>query len=241
MVFLTSLVSVFTSQRLRPTIHEIITTKIKAHAEHFNSSMPGIDHGARTVTTGLHYLKGQLERYQFPKQKHQNGISLAGTVLAVSPVSPVMAPTGKAQAAAKELLDSILDTIVRIFENHVIVGELLESKSSQQIDLNTPKSVAADINWNPDSEASHDTGGYSISFSLTVLQSECQQVICEVLRATPEAASADAAVQTARLASKGPSKEKRQVTKFSFYVFTAFFSLLLLFVGVSRFSLPFKL
>lgn len=34
------------------------------------------------------------------------------------------------------------------------------------------------------------------------LQSECQQLICDILRATPDAASADAAVQTARLASK---------------------------------------
>ncbi|KAK7257490.1 hypothetical protein RIF29_31509 [Crotalaria pallida] len=33
------------------------------------------------------------------------------------------------------------------------------------------------------------------------------------MRATPEAASADAAVQTARLASKAPSKEKRQICK----------------------------
>ncbi|KAK3043588.1 hypothetical protein RJ639_001650 [Escallonia herrerae] len=71
--------------------------------------------------------------------------------------------------------------------------------------------MAAEICWNPDSEASHDTGGYSIGFSLTVLQSECQQLICEILRATPEAASADAAVQTARLASKVPSKGKRQI------------------------------
>lgn len=44
-----------------------------------------------------------------------------------------------------------------------------------------------------------------------MLKSECQQLICEILRATPEAASADAAVQTARLASKVPSKEKRYV------------------------------
>ena len=45
--------------------------------------------------------------------------------------------------------------------------------------------------------------------SSSMKQSECQQLICEILRATPEAASADAAVQTARLASKVPSKEKR--------------------------------
>lgn len=42
-------------------------------------------------------------------------------------------------------------------------------------------------------------------------QSECQQLVCEILRATPEAASADAAVQTARLANKVPSTEKRHV------------------------------
>ncbi|KAH7547856.1 hypothetical protein JRO89_XS14G0027800 [Xanthoceras sorbifolium] len=195
--------------RLRPTIHEIITVKIKAHAEHINSSRSTIGQAAQTGATALHFMKGHLESYQLPKQKRQNGISLAGTLLAASPVSPVMAPTGKAQAAAKELLDSILDSVVRIFENHVVVGELLESKVSQQIDINTPKSVVTDVNWNPDS-SSQVTGGYSIGFSLTVLQSECQQLMCEILRATPEATSADAAVQTARLASKNPSKEKRQ-------------------------------
>lgn len=45
-------------------------------------------------------------------------------------------------------------------------------------------------------------------------KSECQQLICEILRATPEATAADAAVQTARFASKGPSKDKRQVSWF---------------------------
>lgn len=60
-------------------------------------------------------MKGQLESYQLSKQKPQNGISLAVTLLSVSPVSPVMAPAGKAQAAAKDLLSSILDTVVQIF------------------------------------------------------------------------------------------------------------------------------
>lgn len=197
-------------QRLRPTLHDIITSKIKTHSELVSSSRSSIRQGARAATSGQHFMKGQLESYQLPKQKHQNGISLAGTLLAASPVSPVMAPGGKAQAAAKDLLNSILDAVVRIFENHVVVGELMELKSSQQVDMNTPKSMPADVNCNPDSESSQVTGGYSIGFSLTVLQSECQQLICEILRATPEAASADAAVQTARFASKAPSKDKRE-------------------------------
>ncbi|KAJ8627792.1 hypothetical protein MRB53_021099 [Persea americana] len=196
-------------QRLRPTIHEIITSKIKSHAAVINSSRPGIGQAGRTASPFLQYSKGVLESYQVLKQKRQNGANLTGALLAVSPVSQVMAPMGAAQAASCELLNIILDTIVRILENHVIVGEFLESKSSQQSDIGTPNFVTGDINWNPDSEASQVTGGYSVGFSLMVVQSECQQLICEILRATPEAASADAAVQTARLANKVPSKDKR--------------------------------
>ncbi|KAK8579690.1 hypothetical protein V6N12_070001 [Hibiscus sabdariffa] len=192
-------------QRLRPTIHEIITSKIKACAEVINSSRSGIDKANQIGNSSLHFIKGHVNSYQLPKQKRQNGMSLPGTLLAVSPVSPVMAPTGKAQAGAKELLDSILETIVRVFENHVVVGELIQSKSYLQSDPNTQKLLST---INPDSEASHITGGYSIGFSLTVLQSECQQLICEILRATPEAAPADA-TQTARFASKVPANERR--------------------------------
>ncbi|XP_068645961.1 exocyst complex component SEC8 isoform X2 [Aristolochia californica] len=197
-------------QKLRPTIREVITSKIKAHAAALNSSRPSIGQSARTSpTASLQYSKGLLENYQVLKKKHQSGPSLAGQLLAVSPVSPTMAPTGSAQAAASELLTGTLDTIIRVLENHVIVGELLESKSTQQSDIHTPKIMNGDMNLNPDSEASQATGGYSVGFALTVIQSECQQLICEILRATPETASADAVVQTARLASKTPAKDKR--------------------------------
>ncbi|KAH0904987.1 LOW QUALITY PROTEIN: hypothetical protein HID58_044490 [Brassica napus] len=165
--------------------------------------------GDQTVAAGLHFVKGQPEAYRLSKEKPQNGISNSGTHLAVSPVSPLMVPGGKAQAAAKDLLDSILDTIVKIFENHVVIGELFELKASQH-DINTPKSLPTNVNWNIDSEASQVTGGYTISYPLTVLQSECQQLICEILRATPEAASADAAAQTAKGAKKASKKDKRQ-------------------------------
>ncbi|XP_039023523.1 exocyst complex component SEC8-like [Hibiscus syriacus] len=157
-------------QRLRSTVHEIITSRIKAQAHFINSSKSEIDQGAQT---------------------------------------------GKAQVAAKELLDSILDSLVRIFGNHVVVGELIESKSSSlQNDMMNLKSMPTDGNL--DSEASQVTGGYSIGFSLSVLQSECLQLICEILRATPEAASADAAVQTARLATKEKSDGSEDGLTFSF-------------------------
>lgn len=67
------------------------------------------------IATGLSYLKGKLDSHRLPKQKYQNGVSLAGALLAASPVSHVMSPAGTAQIAAKELLDSVLDSVVRIF------------------------------------------------------------------------------------------------------------------------------
>lgn len=104
----------FLSQRLRPTIHEIITSQIKAYAEQKNSSRLGFGQAVRSETAA-HFMKGQSESLHVPKQKGRNGIPLAGTLVAVSPVSPVMAPMGKAQTSARDLLDSVLEAVVRIF------------------------------------------------------------------------------------------------------------------------------
>ena len=51
-----------------------------------------------------------------------------------------------------------------------------------------------------------------LKFYVLMVKSECQQLICEILRATPEAASADAVAQTAKVAKKASKKDKRQVT-----------------------------
>ncbi|XP_020575314.1 exocyst complex component SEC8 [Phalaenopsis equestris] len=191
-------------QRLRPTIHEIITSKIRAYAAR-TSSRSCVDQPGKTAVFNI-FSKGTFGS----KQKVKNGTTLLGTQLVTGPVSLTMAPLGTAQSAASELLSYILDSITRIFENHVVVGELLESRSSQTGDIiNRQSSLNGETVWNSESESSQVAGGFSVAFSLTVMQSECQQLIYEILRATPEAATADAAVQTARLANKAPVKEKR--------------------------------
>ncbi|KAL4292098.1 hypothetical protein GQ457_14G022520 [Hibiscus cannabinus] len=111
----------------------------------------GLDQVTRTGTTSLQFLKGQLESYQLSKQKRQHGMSLAGTLLAVSPVC--LACNGSYR---------------EITGNHVVVGELIESKSSLQSDMKTLKSMSTDGNL--DFEASQVIGRYSTGFSLTVLQ-----------------------------------------------------------------------
>ncbi|KAL6644216.1 hypothetical protein ACP70R_015824 [Stipagrostis hirtigluma subsp. patula] len=194
-------------QRVRPTIHDVITSKIKNYCE--EASKSSIDKSAQRTTSDASNLGGSIPRYQLLKQKTKNGASIMAGQLVVSPISPAMAPTGDAQRAASQLLGSIFECLVDILENHIIVGELLEQKSSEVDNVNTPHIANGDTSWNTDSESSQATGGFSIAFSLSVVQSECQQLLCEILRATPEAATADAAVQTARLANKDPVKEKR--------------------------------
>lgn len=99
-----------------------------------NISKSACSQGDRSAAAGLNFIKGQSEAYRLSKEKPQNGISNSGTHLAVSPVSPLMAPGGKAQAAAKELLDSILDTIVKIF------GEKFNSQTHLTISFSIVKS-----------------------------------------------------------------------------------------------------
>ncbi|XP_074558363.1 exocyst complex component SEC8 isoform X2 [Curcuma longa] len=195
-------------QRLRPTIHEIITSKVKVLAVQ-KSSKSGLDLVTKKDNSDIYDSSGILDGFQVLKPKSKNNSSFSATQLVVSPVSPIMTPKGTAQSAASEFLNSILDYIICILENHIVVGELLESKLSQQSDnVLTPKAASSDTVWGADSESSQ-TGGFNVGFSLTVIQSECQQLICEILRATPEAATSDAAVQTARLGKKNPAKEKR--------------------------------
>ncbi|XP_062191823.1 exocyst complex component SEC8-like isoform X2 [Phragmites australis] len=195
-------------QRVRPTIHDVITSKIKAYSE--EASKSSIDKAAKRTTSDVSLSDVSIRRYELLKQKTKNGASLMAAQLVVSPILPAMAPTGDAQRAASQLLGSIFECLVDILENHIIVGELLEQKSSSEVDnVNTPHIANGDASWNLDSESSQATGGFSVAFSLSVVQSECQQLLCEILRATPEAATADAAVQTARLANKDPVKEKR--------------------------------
>ncbi|KAG8047011.1 hypothetical protein GUJ93_ZPchr0008g12671 [Zizania palustris] len=194
-------------QRVRPTVHDVITSKIRAYSG--EASKSNIDKAAKG-TSDVSHLNGHVPRYHLLKQKAENGVSLRTSQLVVSPIFPAMAPTGDAQRAVSQLLGAIFECLVDILENHITVGELLEQKASTEVDnVNTPHMANGDASWNPDSESSQATGGFTVAFSLSVVQSECQQLLCEILRATPEAATADAAIQTARLANKDPVKEKR--------------------------------
>jgi len=169
------------SQRLRPTVHEMIISEIKSRAVAIEASRPRVDQVQKLLkssSTGKHHTGSQ-----------KNGKN--GSFFGAEP-----GPVAKIQIAAQELLESVLALVLQILENHVVVGQLMEEKkeAAQLSNGHSP--------WSGDADANQPGGNYSLGGVLTVIQSECQQLICDILRATPDAASADAAAQTARLASK---------------------------------------
>lgn len=198
------------SQKLRPTIHELITSEIKARAAAIDASRPRLDQVLKTVINGPksgRHVGGSGT--SFKKPPFRNETYLKGSMESrpfSGAVTPSMGLMGAGQAAAQDLLESLLGHVSQILENHVIVGEAMEAKSAIQNDASSPRRANGDLSWLADPDIARATGGYSLSFALTVVQSECQQLICDILRATPDAATADAAVQTARLASKLPGK-----------------------------------
>ena len=100
------------SQRLRPTIHDIFTSKIKAFASVHSSPCSSLH--AKNAASTFYSSQGLIGRQQTLKAKVKGGASSVGTQMAVSPVSTVMTPTGTAQSIARELLGSILDSVVLI-------------------------------------------------------------------------------------------------------------------------------
>ncbi|XP_024372095.1 exocyst complex component SEC8 isoform X2 [Physcomitrium patens] len=153
------------SQRLRPTLHELITSEIKARAKAIEACRPRVDEAQKLLESSI------MGKYSTSGQKKVKK-EISSTADA--------GPMSKLQTAAQELLQSVLTLVLQILENHVVVGQLMEAKEHSFLTSNGHASWSNDV------------------------ESEVQQLICDILRATPDATSAESAAQTARLASKTP-------------------------------------
>lgn len=115
------------------------------------------------------------------------------------------APNGLAQVTAQEVLESIMKKLTLILENHIVAGELMEARASDR---------SSDVRRTPDgdeavSKFSASTGGYSVAFVWSCMQSECQQLLCDILRANPDGGSSETSGRSSQLrldssGSKGP-------------------------------------
>jgi len=113
-------------QRVRPTIHDVITSKIKAYTE--EASKSSTEKAAKRNSDGSH-SDGPNPWFQMLKQKTKNGASVMAAQLVVSPISPAMAPAGDAQRAAGQLLRSIFECLLDILGRCYVSVSLISYKS----------------------------------------------------------------------------------------------------------------
>lgn len=114
------------SQRVRPTIHDVITSKIKAYSE--DAAKSSTDKHAKR-TSDVSHSDGPIPRFQTLKQNTKNGASVMSAQLVVSPISPAMAPTGDAQRAASQLLRSIFECLLDILGRCYVSFSLISYKN----------------------------------------------------------------------------------------------------------------
>jgi exocyst complex component 4 len=147
------------SQRLRPTVHEMITVEIKARAAAIEAARPRVDQVAKL-------LKGSSIGIYLSQK---NGRS--GSLLSTGQMESTLEPMGKAQTAAQELLQAVLELVTQILENHVTVGELIEAKAHIGDQSGGNHSLHnSNLAWINDADTHGSTGGYSVGFALTVIQ-----------------------------------------------------------------------
>ncbi|XP_024537637.1 exocyst complex component SEC8 [Selaginella moellendorffii] len=158
------------SQRLRQTVHDLIIEEIKAHAVAVDASRPRVGVSKISVSHKNGVLTLGLKKVQ--DSKH------AKKVRASSEALTSIGPTGPGQTAARNLVEPVLAMLARVLANHVIVGKAMESHTGD--------------------DDTHSVSGYNIGFAVTVIQSECQQFICDILRANADAAQTDSSGQAAR-------------------------------------------
>ena len=104
MVILTSIFRTC-SQRLRPTVHDMITAEIKARAAAIEAARPRVDEVSKL-------LKGGSIGIYLSQKNGKNG-----SILITGQQEPTVELMGKAQTAARDLLLSILDLVTHILGN----------------------------------------------------------------------------------------------------------------------------
>eukprot|EP00897_Mesotaenium_endlicherianum_P010606 jgi/Mesen1/9574/ME000065S09000 len=193
------------SQRLRSTVRELIMSEIKARAIAAEAARPRMEQVTKTsAAAGSPLPKAMQMPAGSPaktpgKKAPQKTPQKAGAAAAAAAAAAQKAgkftpagPTGVAQTAAQELLESVMDMLIRVLENHVLASAIMDTKAADMAQMSpVPSPTGGGPGGGGEPENYNEsTGGYS---------SEVQQLICDVLMATPDGASADAA--TARLAN----------------------------------------
>jgi hypothetical protein len=117
---------------VRPAVHELITSEIKARAAAMEASRPRVDQVAKLLRSS------SIGMYLAPKQR--NGINGS------SPVAEWGLPVGKAQTDAHELLESVLDLVSQVLGKNFMSLKMQIIIPVYMIVCTTTEEVPGDFN-----------------------------------------------------------------------------------------------
>jgi exocyst complex component 4 len=107
----------FYSQKLRPTIHELIIAEIKARASAIDASRPRLDQISKRTNEAksIKYPSGAGINLSEVSSKNGNFVNgNLGMTQLTGALPPLMGPLQSGQAAAQDLLESILGQVSKI-------------------------------------------------------------------------------------------------------------------------------
>ncbi|GJP40093.1 hypothetical protein CLOM_g24381 [Closterium sp. NIES-68] len=226
------------SQRVRGSVREIMLNEIKEFATAAEAARPRVEHVSKrsqvpstpqsasstpsshsafssssgSRASSAYSLRSSTPHGIVDRAAPAGGGGVGGAGGGGGAVVGLHAPNGMAQVAAQELLESIMKKLTVILENHIVVGDLMEAKASDR---------SSDVRRTPDgdeavSKFSASTGGYSVAFVWSCMQSECQQLLCDILRANPDGGLSETSGRNAHLKLDSAGSMKGMMLTFSF-------------------------
>eukprot|EP00850_Spirogloea_muscicola_P003874 SM000016S01862 [mRNA] locus=s16:323459:331808:+ [translate_table: standard] len=188
------------AQRLKASIKDLIVTEVREKASAADLARPRVDQVAQTPVAAASSTGLATPPPSKPGNRSVAGLGLGsisglrspiGARVDIKTTAPTTGPFSSAQLATQELLNSILDRLAHVLENHVVAGQTLEAKTRDGVKIGSPQQ---NTHVAPDSDADREQvmGGYSVAYIWACLQGECQHLLYEIVRASPDGTIADA-------------------------------------------------
>jgi exocyst complex component 4 len=177
------------SQRLRPTLRELIADVIKSRAQAAERARPRVDSIPKTSAGGSPMLLGGAHS----ATPHGPRGGFAGANLGGG--SAAGGPTGAVSVAAQQLLEEVFGVCIGALENHRLVHTFMQMRAAEdqgaRAVLSPPREEGLAEGFKRDGGGGAELAPYNLGVAWSCVQSECQALVCEILRATPAGVSAD--------------------------------------------------
>eukprot|EP00850_Spirogloea_muscicola_P018757 SM000175S03304 [mRNA] locus=s175:78774:86947:- [translate_table: standard] len=168
------------AQRLKASIKDLIVTEVREKASAADLARPRVDQVSQTPVAAASSPRLATPPPSKPGNRSVAALGLGSISGTRSPfgargdikiTAPTTGPFSSAQLATQELLQSILDRLAHVLENHVVAGQSLEAKTRDGVKIGLPQQNAH-VALDADGAREQVMGGYSVAYIWECLQTQ---------------------------------------------------------------------